>query len=265
MLVDSHCHLNFPEFRHDLDGVVSRAREAGVEVMQTICTEMAEFDEVYAIAERFPGVYASLGVHPNDAGKTAVVAHEELVRLSAKPKVIGLGETGLDYHYQTSDRASQQASFREHIRAAQITQIPLIIHTRDADEDTLTLLLEALGKGPVRGVIHCFTSSKQLADKAVEIGFYISLSGIISFKNAHSIRDAIADVPLERLLVETDAPFLAPVPHRGKTNEPSFVVHTNKVLAELKGVSEEEAAEATTANFFRLFSKARRPEQVLCA
>ncbi len=259
MLVDSHCHLNFPDFKDDLEGVISRARAAGVGVMQTICTEMAEFEEVYAIAERFEGVYSSLGVHPNDSGKTDIVSHEELVRLSARPKVIGLGETGLDYHYETSDRASQKASFIEHMRAGRITQLPLIIHTRDADEDTVSMLQEEMGKGAFRGVIHCFTSSKYLADKCVEMGLYISMSGIISFKNAQGIRDAIADVPLERLLVETDAPFLAPIPHRGKRNEPSFVPFTNKMLAEVKGISVERCAEITTDNFFRLFDKAKRP------
>lgn len=259
MLVDSHCHLNFPDFKDDLEGVISRAREAGVGVMQTICTEMAEFEEVYGIAERFEGIYSSLGVHPNDSGKTDIVSHTELVRLAARPKVIGIGETGLDYHYETSDRESQKASFLEHIRAGRITGLPLIIHTRDADEDTIGILQEEMGKGAFKAVIHCFTSSKYLADEAVKMGFYISLSGIISFKNAQGIRDGIADVPLERLLVETDAPYLAPVPHRGKRNEPSFVVHTNKMLAEVKGISEERCAEITTANFFTLFDKAKRP------
>lgn len=259
MLVDSHCHLNFPEFKADVEGVVARAKAAGVGVMQTICTEMAEFDEVYAIAERFEGVYASVGVHPNDSGKTAIVGHQELVRLAARPKVIGLGETGLDYHYQTSDSASQKASFLEHIQAARICGLPLIIHTRDADEDTVAMLQEEMGKGAFTGVIHCFTSSKYLADKCVEMGFYISLSGIITFKNAQAIRDAIADVPFDRLLVETDAPFLAPVPFRGKTNEPAFTLYTNKMLADIKGISEERCAEMTTDNFFRLFSKAVRP------
>lgn len=265
MLVDSHCHLNFPDFKDDLEGVILRAREAGVGVMQTICTEMAEFEEVYAIAEQHEGIYASLGVHPSDSGKTAIVTHTELVRLAARPKVIGIGETGLDYHYETSDRASQKASFIEHIKAGRITGLPLIIHTRDADEDTIAILQEEMGKGAFKAVIHCFTSSKYLADEAVKMGFYISLSGIISFKNAQSIRDGIADVPLDRLLVETDAPYLAPVPHRGKRNEPAFVLHTNKMLADVKGISAEQCATLTTDNFFRLFDKAKRPEAALCA
>ena len=257
MLVDSHCHLNFPDFKDDIDAVVARARAAGVGVMQTICTELAEFEEVYNIAERFEGVYASVGVHPNDSGKTDVVPAKTLVELAKRPKVIGLGETGLDYHYNTSDRATQKASFIEHIRASRETGLPIIVHTRDADEDTIEILENEMKEGAFQGVIHCFTSSKYLADKAVEMGFYISLSGIVSFKNAQAIRDAVADVPLERLLVETDAPFLAPTPHRGKRNEPSFVIHTNKVAADLKAVSEAECARATTENFFRLFSRAR--------
>lgn len=261
MLVDSHCHLNFPDFKDDLPGVVERARQAGVGVLQTICTEMAEFDEVHAIAQRFDNIYCSVGVHPNDSGKTNIVSCEELVEKSFHPKVIGLGETGLDYHYEKSDRASQKESFLAHIEAARRTGLPVIVHSRDADEDTIALLSDEMAKGPFRGLIHCFTSSKYLADKAVELGFYISLSGIISFKSAQSIRDALADVPLSRLLVETDAPYLAPAPHRGKRNEPSFVIYTNKVLAEIKNIPEEECAKVTTDNFFRLFSKAKRPRE----
>ena len=259
MLVDSHCHLNFPDFKDDLEGVISRAKAAGVGVMQTICTEMAEFDEVYGIAERFDGVYCSVGVHPNDSGKQEVVPAEVLLAKTGLPKVIGIGETGLDYYYEHSDRELQKASFIEHIKAGRESGLPVIVHTRSADADTIDLLKHELSIGYFKGLIHCFTSSKELANKAVEMGFYISLSGIISFKNAQTIRDALADVPLERLLVETDAPYLAPVPHRGKRNEPSYVVHTNKVLAGLKNISEEECARITTDNFFRLFDKAKRP------
>jgi TatD DNase family protein len=261
MLVDSHCHLNFPDFKDDLAGVIERARKAGVGVLQTICTEMAEFDEVHGIAQQYENVYCSVGVHPNDSGKTTIVSAQELISKSFHPKVIGLGETGLDYHYEMSDRASQRESFIEHIKAARETQLPLIVHSRDADEDTIALLSDEMAKGKFKGLIHCFTSSKYLADRAVELGFYISLSGIISFKSAQAIRDALADVPLDRLLVETDAPYLAPMPHRGKRNEPSFVIYTNRVLAEIKGISEEECANITTENFFRLFTKAERPAQ----
>jgi TatD DNase family protein len=256
MLVDSHCHLNFPDFKDDLDGVITRAREAGVGVMQTICTEMAEFDEVHAIAKRYPGIYCSVGVHPNDSGQAEIARAEELIAKTSYPEVIGIGETGLDYHYERTDREMQKKSFLEHIKAARETNLPLIVHTRDADEDTVGILTSEMAKGKFKGLIHCFTSSKYLAEEVIKLGFYISLSGIISFKNAQSIRDAIIDVPMDRLMVETDAPYLAPMPHRGKRNEPSFVIHTNRMLAQIKGISEEECAKITTANFFRLFDKA---------
>ena len=259
MLVDSHCHLNFPDFKDDLDGVIARAREAGVGVMQTICTDMAEFDEVYEITGRYNDIYCSVGVHPNESGDTEIVSANEIIKKASKPKVIGIGETGLDYHYERSNRDLQKQSFLEHIAAARQTQLPIIIHTREADEDTVTILEQEMAKGAFKGLLHCFTSSKMLADRAVALGFYISLSGIITFKNAGAIRDAIADVPMERLLIETDAPYLAPIPHRGKRNEPSFVQYINKLLAEVKGISAERCAEITTDNFFRLFNKAQRP------
>lgn len=256
MLVDSHCHLNFPDFKEDLDAVVGRARESGVGVMQTICTEMAEFEEVHGIAKRYENVYCSVGVHPNESGKTPVVPAGMLVEKTQNPKVIGIGETGLDYHYPETDKRSQMASFLAHIEAARQTGLPLIVHSRDADADMEKTLSAEMAKGAFTGLLHCFSSSKDLADRAVALGFYISLSGIITFKNSQGLRDAIKDVPLDRLLVETDAPYLAPVPYRGKRNEPSYTVHTNKMLAEIKGVPEEKCARATTENFFRLFSKA---------
>ncbi|MFO0388959.1 MAG: TatD family hydrolase [Alphaproteobacteria bacterium] len=259
LLVDSHCHLNFPDFREDIDDVIKRAREAGVGVMQTICTEMEEFDEVHSIAQKYDGVYCSVGVHPNDSGKTKVVAVQELIAKCSYEKVIGIGETGLDYHYENSDRTTQKESFLNHIEAARNTGLPLIVHSRDADEDTVDILTSEMKKGAFRGLIHCFTSSKYLADKVVELGFCISLSGIISFKNAQAIRDALVDVPLDRLLVETDAPYLAPMPHRGKRNEPSYTVFTNNALAQIKNISSADCARITTDNFFRLFDKAKRP------
>jgi len=265
MLVDSHCHLNFPDFKDDLDGVVQRAREAGVGVMQTICTEMEEFDEVYEITGRYNDIYCSVGVHPNESGNTEIIPVQTLIEKAALPRVIGIGETGLDYHYERSDRDSQKRSFLEHIKASRMTGLPIIVHTREADDDTAQILKKEMEKGAFKGLLHCFTSSKQLADKAVELGFYISLSGIISFKNATAIREAIADVPLERLLIETDAPYLAPIPHRGKRNEPSFVIFTNKILAEVKGITEERCADITTENFFRLFDKAKWPVVTPCA
>lgn len=259
MLVDSHCHLNFPDFKDDLDAVIHRAREAGVGVMQTICTGMEEFDEVHAIAQRYEGVFCSVGVHPNESGKTQLVTAQELIDRTIHPKVIGIGETGLDYYYETSDRVSQKASFLAHIEAARQTGLPVIIHARAADDDMIDILSSEMSKGKFKALLHCFTSSKQLADKAVELGCYISMSGIISFKNAASIHQSIEDVPLDRLLVETDAPYLAPVPHRGKRNEPSFTIFTNRILAKLKKISEEDCATQTTENFFRLFSKAKKP------
>ncbi len=257
MLVDSHCHLNFPDFKDDLDDIVSRARAQGVGVMQTICTDMAEFEEIYGITERYEGVYCSVGVHPNDSGETEIVSSQELIDKTSREKVIGIGETGLDYHYEKSDRETQKKSFLEHIRAARATGLPVIIHTRDADDDTVDILKHEMSVGSFKGLIHCFTSSKYLADEAIKLGFYISVSGIITFKSAQAIRDALVDVPMDRLLVETDSPYLAPAPHRGKRNEPSFVINTNKVLAELKNISEAECTKLTTENFHRLFDKAR--------
>lgn len=256
-LVDSHCHLNFKDYAGDLDAVVERARAAGVGVMQTICTELAELDEILAISAKYSGIFCSVGVHPNDSGKSDIPRLADLTSRAAHPRIIGIGETGLDYYYETADRATQQASFRVHIQAAQATGLPIIVHTRDADDDTIALLTTAMREAPFTGVIHCFTSSRQLAEKMLEIGFYISISGIASFKNAVDIRETIKIIPLNRLLVETDAPFLAPVPHRGKRNEPAFVRHVNDVVAELKAITPAECAAITTENFFRLFNKAR--------
>jgi len=256
MLVDSHCHLNFKNFRDDLDAVIERARAAGVTVMQTICTEMDEFDEVHAIARRYDGVYCSVGVHPNDSVEQKQVTAEELIAKTSSPKVIGLGETGLDYHYEHAARDFQKKNFLEHIKASRATDLPVIVHSRDADADTIDILSSEISKCKFKFLIHCFTSGKELAEKSIELGGYISLSGIISFKNAQSIRDAIMNVPMDRLLVETDAPYLAPAPYRGKRNEPSFTIYTNRILAELKGITEQECARITTENFYRLFNKA---------
>jgi len=259
-LVDSHCHLDFRDFEGELDDVVARARDAGVGTMVTICTHLSRFEGVRAIAERYENIWCSAGVHPHEAdaeGEAATV--EALVSLAADPLVVGIGETGLDYYYEHSSRERQQASFRNHIAAARETGLPLIVHTRDADEDTAEILLEEYRKGPFKGLIHCFSTSSFMAEKAIEIGFSISLSGIITFKAAESLRETVRALPLDRLLIETDAPYLAPVPKRGKRNEPSFVAHTGALLAELKQVGMEELARATTDNFFRLFDKAERP------
>lgn len=257
MLVDSHCHLDFMEANGaDLDETVARAGRAGVGTMVTICTKMTEAAAVKAVADRFDNVFCSVGVHPQDVDSEPAVTAAEIEALTNDPKVVGIGETGLDYYYENSPRAAQQRSFAEHIQASQRTGLPVIVHTRDADEDTVNILTSAFREKPFSGVIHCFTGGAQLAEKAVEIGFCISFSGILTFKNASDLRDIAAKVPMDKLLVETDAPYLAPVPKRGKPNEPSYVVHTAELLAEIKGVSSAEMARITTDNFYRLFAKA---------
>lgn len=259
MLVDSHCHLDFPDYAGNVEGVIARARAAGVGTMLSIGTELARFPGVRAVAENFPEVWCSVGVHPHEAEKELLTDAGPLVAETRHPKVVGIGETGLDYYYEHSPRGAQIANFRAHIDAARRAGLPLIVHTRDADDDTIAVLEEEMGKGAFTGLIHCFTGTQRLADAALALGMSISVSGIATFKNSAALRDVLKTVPLERLLVETDAPFLAPVPHRGKTNEPAFVVHTARMLAELKGVDETELAAATTENFFRLFSKVERP------
>jgi TatD DNase family protein len=260
MLVDSHCHLDFPDYAGNVDAVVERARVAGVGVCVSIGTELAKFPGVRAVAEKFPHVWCSVGVHPHEAEKELLDDCAALVREAAHPKVVAIGETGLDYFYEHSPRAAQQANFRSHIAAGRHTSLPVIVHTRDADDDTIAILRDEMGKGAFTGLIHCFTGTQKLADAALELGLYISVSGIATFKNSTALRDVIKTVPLDRLLVETDAPYLAPVPHRGKTNEPAFVVHTAALLAELKGVTPDALATATTENFFRLFSKVQPPD-----
>lgn len=257
MLVDSHCHLDFPDFQPDFDQVLARAAEAGVGLMLSIGTRLSAFDQVLAVAERYDQVYCTVGIHPHEAGREPGIAAERLLALAAHPKVVGFGETGLDYFYEHSPREQQQASFRAHIEAARQAGLPLVVHTRDADDDTAAILTEEYAKGPFSGLIHCFSSGPQLAQQALAIGFYISLSGIITFNKADSLRDTVRALPLDRLLVETDAPYLSPVPKRGKRNEPAFVAHTAAKLAELKGCGAAAIAEATTANFFRLFGKLR--------
>ena len=258
-LVDSHCHLDFPDYAGQVDAVMARAQAAGVGVCLSIGTELKRFPGVRAVAEKFPNVWCSVGVHPHEAEKELLDDEAALIREAAHPKVVGIGETGLDYYYEHSPRMPQQANFRSHIAAARQTGLPVIVHTRDADDDTISILRDEMGRGAFTGLIHCFTGTQKLADAALEMGLSISVSGIATFKYSQALRDVIKTVPLDRLLVETDAPYLAPVPHRGKTNEPAFVVHTAQMLADLKGVSPEELARVTTDNFFRLFSKVRRP------
>jgi len=259
MLVDSHCHLDFPDYAGQVDDVVARARAAGVGVCVSIGTELKRFPGVRAVAERFDNVWCSVGIHPHEAEKELLSDPAPLIAEAAHPKVVAIGETGLDFYYEHSPRAEQAANFRAHVAAARQTGLPVIVHTRDADDETIDLLRDEMGKGSFTGLIHCFTGTQKLADAALELGLYISVSGIATFKNSTALREVIRTVPLDRLLVETDAPFLAPVPHRGKTNEPAFVVHTARMLAELKSVSENELAAATTENFFRLFTKVKRP------
>ena len=259
MLVDSHCHLDFPDFAPELDAVVARAAAADVRVCVTIGTTLKNFPRVRAIAERFDNIYCSVGIHPHEAEAEPLADAAPLIELAAHPKVVGIGETGLDYYYTHSPREAQITNFRAHIEAARQTRLPLIVHTRDAEDDTIAILGEEMGKGAFTGVIHCFTGTPRLAEAALELGFFISVSGIATFKKANELRDTLRAVPADRLLVETDAPYLAPLPYRGKRNEPSFVVHTAHTLAELKDVADEEIARRTTDNFFSLFTRAERP------
>ena len=261
MLVDSHCHLDFPELMEDLDGVLARAADAGVTVMQTICTRLTTFAGVLALARAHDNLYCSVGVHPHNVESEPPATPEILMEHARAGEVIGIGESGLDYFYDHSPRALQRESFRAHATAARETGLPLIVHTRNADADTVDILADEMRAGAFKGLIHCFSTSRELAEKSLELGFYISVSGIVTFKKAEALREAVRDVPLERLLVETDAPYLAPVPLRGKRNEPAFVAHTAACLAELKGVTPEALAAATTDNFFTLFDKARRPDR----
>lgn len=256
MLIDSHCHLDLDSLSGDLDGVMARAEAAGVTRFLTIGTRLSAFSGVRAIAERYAPVVCSVGVHPHEAAAEAGIDTARLVTEAQHPKVVAFGETGLDYYYDSAAPDAQAHSFRVHIEAAQQAGLPLIVHTRDADEDTEAMLAAAMREKPITGVLHCFTSGPRLADAAIEMGFYISFSGILTFKNAAPLREIAARLPLERILVETDAPYLAPVPMRGKSNEPSFVVHTARALAGLRGITLEELAEATSANFLRLFPKA---------
>ncbi len=256
MLVDSHCHLEFPDFAADQDGVIGRARAAGIGHFLTICTRVRRFDEILRVAEANDDVSCSLGTHPHSAEEETDVTTDELVRLAQHPKVVAIGETGLDYYYDNSPRDLQQEAFRRHLRAAIALDLPVIVHTRDADGDTARILREE-GQGTgLKGVIHCFSSSPQLAADALDLGFYISFSGILTFKKAEELRETARSVPADKMLVETDAPFLAPIPMRGKRNEPAFVVHTAKVLGEIHGLDAEALADRTTRNFFTLFSKA---------
>ncbi len=255
MLADSHCHLNYKGLVEDQPAILARARARGVTAMLNIATRESEWDAVIATAEREPDVWATVGIHPHEADQHPHVDRAMLVDRAAHPKVVGIGESGLDYHYDHSDRDRQRASFRAHIAACRDTGLPLIVHTRDAEDDTAAILTEEMGKGVYPGVIHCFTAGRAFADKALALGLYISISGIVTFRNATDLQAIARDLPADRLLVETDAPFLAPVPHRGKTGEPGFVADTLAFLAQLRGEEPAALAATTAANFHKLFSK----------
>ena len=270
LIVDSHCHLDFDSFDDDRDDVIERARRAGVCRMITIGTKISRFDRVLAVAERYEDVFCSVGVHPHEADREGLPGPGPLLERAVHSKVVGIGESGLDYHYRNASEAGQKASFRAHIEAAHESGLPLIIHNRDSDSDMADMLEAAFADG-IRpsGVLHCFTGSADLAHRAVAIGFHVSIAGIITFKNAKALRETVAAIPVDRLLVETDSPFLAPVPMRGKRNEPAYVQYTHATLAELKGMDAGRLARQTTENFFRLFAKVPRPaefgeEQAAC-
>src|SRR2546421_2751021 len=257
-LVDSHCHLDFPDFAGELDAVVTRAQAAGIARIVTISTRVKRHAEVLAIAERFPLVYCSVGTHPHHAHEELDVGTDELIARSRHPKVVAIGEAGLDYHYDTSPREAQEQGLRNHIAAARATALPLVIHSRDADADMAQILEQETGKGAFPAVLHCFTGGRDLAQRAIALGLFISFTGILTFKKSNELRAIAQGLPGDRILVETDAPYLAPGRHRGNRHEPAFVVETARVLADVKGVSLDEITRQTTENFFRLFAKVPR-------
>jgi TatD DNase family protein len=262
MLIDSHCHLDFPDFIEDLDGIVARAAAAGVGRMVTISTRVRRLAELVAIAERFDNVYCSVGTHPHHADEEDGISADELIALTQHPKVVALGEAGLDNFYDNGSPEAQERGFRAHIAAARATGLPLVIHTRDADARCGEILEEEVAKGPFRAVLHCYTGGRELAMKAIDLGLHISFTGILTFKKSEALRALAAELPADRIMVETDAPYLAPGKFRGKRNEPAYVAETAKVLAETRGVSLEEIARQTTDTFFKLFAKVPRPTGV---
>jgi TatD DNase family protein len=257
MLVDSHCHLDFPELIADIDGVLERANAAGVVEMLAICTRLDRFPDILELAATDDRLWCSVGVHPHEADDAGVESPEVLLAEVDHAKVVAIGETGLDFYYETSSREAQQRSFRHHISAARTSGLPIVIHSRDADDEMAAILTQEMEQGAFGGVIHCFTASQRLAEVALSLGLYISFSGIVTFKNAQDIRDVAQMVPIDRLLIETDAPYLAPIPHRGKCNEPAFVADTAAYVAGLRGINRDALAEVTTRNFHTLFEKTR--------
>ena len=259
MLVDSHVNLHGEKFAEDLDEVVIRAQEAGIGTMLNICCNISDYDVVIAVAERYEHMWASVGTHPHDAKENPDITAQQLIDLSKHPKVIGIGETGLDFHYNYSDEATQIHNFQAHIEASRETQLPLIIHSREADDLMADILEREMAKGIFPALLHCYTSGPELAKRAVDLGLYFSMSGIITFKNAKDVRDIASWLPRKRLMIETDCPYLAPVPFRGRRNEPAYVTHVCDTLAEIRGWSIEETSKITTDAFFNLFQKAQRP------
>jgi TatD DNase family protein len=265
MLIDSHCHLDFPDLQSRLPEVLAHAAAAGIGRMVSISTLVARFDIYRALAEAHPDVFFTVGTHPHNAAQEPDIPAARLVGLSAHPRCVAIGEAGLDYHYDKSPRDVQQQVFRTHIAASRETGLPLVIHARNADEDMIRILTDEMGRGRFGAVLHCFSSGEKLAEIGVELGLYVSFSGILTFKNSDDIRRIAARVPRDRLLVETDAPYLAPAPYRGKTNEPAYVAHTARMLAEVIGVTEAQIADITTANFYRLFPKATAADRLAAA
>ena len=262
-VIDSHCHLDYPGLTEDLPGVIARAQATGVKLMLSIGTRVRKFDQILALADGHENVFCTVGTHPHNAAEEPDVTVDELVNLAKHPKVVGIGEAGLDYHYDLSPRDLQATSFRIHIEAARQTGLPLVIHSRAAEADTAAILEEEMGKGAFKPLLHCFSSKVELARRGLALGAYVSFSGILTYKNAEDIRGAAREVPMDRLLVETDAPYLAPVPFRGKTNEPAYVVKTLEKLAEVKDVATSDMAEITSRNFFALFGKVPKPAWAL--
>jgi TatD DNase family protein len=258
-IVDSHCHLNYKGLVEEQGAVIARAREAGVGCMLSINTKLSQYQEIVDIIEKYDDIFGTVGIHPHEAENEPDVAVSALLDRAKHPKIVGVGETGLDYFYDNAPRDMQKVNFRNHITAARETGLPVIVHTRDADDDCIDLLQQEMEEGVFPGVIHCFTASQRLADACLEMGFYISISGIVTFKNAKALKETAKTIPADRLLIETDSPFLAPVPHRGKTCEPAYVADTAQYLADLRGESLEELGERTTENFFNLFSKITPP------
>ncbi|MTH95947.1 TatD family hydrolase [Roseibium sp. RKSG952] len=259
MLVDSHCHLDFPDFDTDRDDLIARAHEAGVDLMVSICTRVRKFQPILSIAERYDEVFCSVGTHPHNAAEERGITADEITKLTEHPKVVAVGEAGLDYFYDKAPRDAQAEGLRIHCEVARRTGLPLVIHSRDADEDMESILREEMAKGAFPALLHCFSSGKGLALAGIELGLYVSFSGILTFKRSEELREIARELPSDRLLVETDAPYLAPQPRRGKRNEPAYTGMTAAVLAETRGVSLEEISAQTTENFFRLFTKVPRP------